>query len=107
MYAHFNTPDVPVNDLFALGIGGELHLTKRYALSAEYYPVLGDRIPGTTDAFALALNIETGGHIFQLFFASSNWHTEQFILARNMDDFWAGDFRFGFNVNRLFFIGQR
>jgi hypothetical protein len=105
MYAHFNAVVVGSNqqkDLFALGIGGEVHLSRRYALMAEYYPVLGERNPGTKNTFSLGLNIETGGHVFQLYFASSQWHTEQFIIARNREDFWAGDFRFGFNVNRLF-----
>lgn len=105
MYAHFNAVfPSEVNDIIALGIGGEYRLSERYALTTEYYPVLGDRPANTKNAFALGLNIETGGHVFQLFFASSNWHTEQYILLNNRDDFWAGDFRFGFNVNRLFFL---
>lgn len=109
MYSHFNTVSSfndEKNNLFALGLGGELHLSRRYALMAEYYPVLSKRNPGTKNAFALGLNIETGGHVFQLFFASSNWHTEQYVISRNNQDFWAGDFRFGFNVNRIFTIGR-
>lgn len=109
MYSHFNTVssfDNEKNDLFALGLGGEYHLSRRYALMAEYYPVLSERNPGTKNAFALGLNIETGGHVFQLFFASSNWHTEQYVISTNDEDFWAGDFRFGFNVNRIFTIGK-
>lgn len=108
MYVHFNTVNNSagnVNDLFSLALGGEYRLSRRYALMAEYYPVLSNRNPGTTDAFSLGLNIETGGHVFQLYFASSNWHTEQFVIARNRDNFWAGDFRFGFNVNRIFPLG--
>lgn len=108
MYAHFNTVNNSagnVNNLFSLALGGEYRLSRRYALMIEYYPVIGDRNPGTTNAFSLGLNIETGGHVFQLYFASSNWHTEQFVIARNTDNFWAGDFRFGFNVNRIFSLG--
>lgn len=109
MYSHFNTVNEiqgEENSLFALGLGGEYQLSRRYALIAEYYPVIGERNPGTKNAFALGLNIETGGHVFQLFFASSNWHTEQYVIAENTNDFWAGDFRFGFNVNRIFTIGK-
>ncbi|HKL18118.1 MAG TPA: DUF5777 family beta-barrel protein [Halalkalibaculum sp.] len=110
MYAHFNHVNGVTqteNDLFALGLGGELHISRRYALIAEYYPVLGDRNPDTQNAFSLGLNIETGGHVFQLFFASSSWHTEQYIISNNDQNFWAGDFRFGFNVNRVFTLGSR
>lgn len=109
MFAHFNSllvPDDQVPNLYAVGLGAEYHLSDRYALSGEYYPILSQRNKGTVNPFALALNIETGGHVFQLFFASSNWHTEQYILARNTHQFWKGDFRFGFNVNRLFFLGD-
>lgn len=104
MYAHFNavTQRAPEHNLFALGAGMEIQLSRRFALMGEYYPVLGDRNPGTNNAFALGLNIETGGHVFQVYFASSQWHTEQQVIALNEEQFWAGDFRFGFNINRLF-----
>lgn len=110
MFARFNTVNTTAGDqedLFALGLGGEYRLSRRFALMAEYYLVPGERNPGTKDAVAIGLNIETGGHVFQLYLASSNWHTEQHIIARNRDNFWAGDFRFGFNVNRIFFLGQQ
>ncbi len=109
MFAHFNRVNgisETENNLFAIGLGGEYRISRRYALIAEYYPVLGDRNPDTKNAFALGLNIETGGHVFQLFFASSSWHTEQYVIAQNDQEFWAGDFRFGFNVNRIFTLGS-
>lgn len=90
------------NHLFALGMGSRIKFAERYALIAEYYPVLGNRNPGTKNAFSLGLNIQTGGHVFQLFFASTRWHLEQYVIADNDEQFWAGDFRFGFNVNRIF-----
>ncbi|MDZ7693514.1 MAG: DUF5777 family beta-barrel protein [Balneolaceae bacterium] len=106
MYAHFNRVfEGQENGHFALGIGGEVHLSDRWALMAEYFPVFGDRSAGTKNAFSVGVNIETGGHVFQLFFKSSNWHTEQHVISQNTEDFWAGDIRFGFNVNRVFWLG--
>jgi hypothetical protein len=103
MYGHFNQVSPGnVNDLFAIGIGSEIHLSRRFSAITEYYPVIGDRNDGTKNAFSLGLNIETGGHVFQLFFTSTEWHLEQYVLANNRHQFWAGDFRFGFNVNRIF-----
>lgn len=101
MYAHFNDA-VDGTDIFAVGIGSELQLSERYSLIAEYYPILGDRPADTNNAFSLGLNIVTGGHVFQLFFTSTQWHLEQYILVSNDTQFWAGDFRFGFNINRVF-----
>lgn len=108
MVAHFNTvpqADDP-NTILALGIGGQLPLTRRLALTAEYIPVIGDRIDGTTNAAAIGLDIETGGHVFQLFFTTSQWHLEQYTLTENRGRALDGDFRFGFNVNRVFGVGR-
>lgn len=103
MYAHFNRLNTTgAYDLFSVGVGSSFRLSKRFAFTAEYYPVFGDRMEGRKNAFSLGLNIQTGGHVFQLFFTSTEWHLEQYILANNDNQFWAGDFRFGFNVNRIF-----
>ncbi|MEX0995338.1 MAG: DUF5777 family beta-barrel protein [Balneolaceae bacterium] len=108
MFAHFNrVEDNRKSQLLGLGIVGHVRLSDRFALVAEYLPVLSDRNPGTTDTFALGLDIETGGHVFQIFFSSSQWHNESFIMARNQHDFWTGDFRFGFNINRVFWLTGR
>lgn len=103
MITYFNSPS-PGNEqtLAALGLSGSYELNDRYALSAEYLPVISDRNPGTKDAFAIGLNIDTGGHVFQLFLSSAQWHNEPFIMANNRDSFWDGDFRFGFNIHRIF-----
>lgn len=103
MYTHFNNPSGNNFDqLFGLGVLMSVELNERFALSGEYLPVFGDRNPGTTDTMAISVNIKTGGHVFQVFFSSSQWHNEQFIMANNRDRFWEGDFRFGFNIHRIF-----
>lgn len=108
MIAHFNTTsEVNPEQLAGLGVLMNYEINRRFALSAEYLPVIGDRFASTYDAAAIALNIDTGGHIFQVFFASSQWHNEQFIMANNRDRFWKGDFRFGFNIHRVFGLGSK
>ena len=114
MVSHFNTVFIErssgrileeENDHIALGLAGRFVLSRRLALQVEYLPVLGMRSDGTTDALSIGLDIETGGHVFQLFFTTSQWLTEQHIIARNTDVFFDGDFRVGFNVNRVFRLG--
>jgi len=103
MWAHFsNVTQAQQKNLFSVGVGSQIHLSERFSLIAEYYPVLGERNPGTSNALTLGLDIRTGGHVFQLYLASSYWHMEQYVLAQNQDRFLAGDFRFGFNINRVF-----
>lgn len=103
MISWFASP-LPGNDgtLIGLGVGAEYRLSERYAFFAEWLPVMGDRFEGAHNAFSVGLDIETGGHVFQLFFSNTQWHTEQYAISHTNTDFWAGDFRFGFNVNRVF-----
>ncbi|MCH2449728.1 MAG: DUF5777 family beta-barrel protein [Gracilimonas sp.] len=106
MIAHFNAPVAGnPHQLFGLGVLTSYELNNRLALSAEYLPVIGQRNAFSKDALAVALNINTGGHVFQLFLASSQWHNEQYIMANNRDAFWKGEFRFGFNIHRVFGSG--
>jgi hypothetical protein len=108
MVSHFNTivieraNVVDQNTLFGLGIGARYKLSKRNALAIEFLPVLGKRNTNTKDHLALSYEIDTGGHVFQIFLMSGRWFTEQHLLARTQTDFFAPDFRIGFNINRFF-----
>lgn len=105
MATHFNRvqPGDP-NSVFALGFGGRFKLNNRTALMLEYIPVIGDRPQGTEDNFSIGFYIETGGHVFQLFFSSSFGLTEQYAVARNTENFFSDGFRFGFQVHRIFWF---
>jgi hypothetical protein len=112
MWSHFNTVFIEndgeggtineQNDHFAVGIAGRFAFNRRFAVLVEYLPVIGNRTTGTVNAFSIGMDIETGGHVFQVFLTSSQWTTEQHTIARNTDDFFKGDFRIGFNINRVF-----
>jgi len=108
MFAHFNTVEVTEtnqvanNDFFATGIGAKYKLSSLATFSAEYLPVLSEQNSGTINHFAISANLDTGGHVFQLFFMSSRYFTEQQLIANTTEDFLSGDFRFGFTINRVF-----
>ena len=93
------------NDVYALGAGLRQKLTKRVALTADYFYVL----PGTTaDAFrnalGLGVDIETGGHVFQLHVTNSKGMVEKFFVPQTDGNFFDGDIYFGFTVARSFTI---
>jgi len=92
--------------LAGVGILAAVQLSDRYSLGAEYLPRFGDRPAGSADALALSLNIDTGGHSFQLFLTSSQWDHESYIMANNNDRFWDGEIRFGFTIHRVFGLRQ-
>ena len=112
IYSHFNTVFIErgandeiiaeENSHLAVSFAGKFAITETFALLLEYIPVFGDRSDQTKDVFAVGFDLETGGHVFQLFFTPSQAMTEQHVIAQNVDDFFAGDFRFGFNVHRVF-----
>lgn len=98
----FGNPVERQNTHVAIGIGARWKVRARMALSVEYVPVVGARSDNTSDALSVGVDLNTFGHVFQMFFTSTQWMTMQHSAARNHDQFWDGDFRFGFMVNRVF-----
>lgn len=97
------------NNQFALGLGGRIKLTKSLAITSEYYYNFSapDSDLLTTDqkqydAFALGIDIETGGHVFQLLLTNAIGLTERAFITETRDDFFSGDIHLGFNVTRTF-----
>lgn len=95
------------NNIFALGIGGRQKLSKRVSINIEYYPIIGDRIKGTTDALSAGFDIETGGHVFQLHFTNAPGMTEHAFLTQTTGKWGKGDILFGFNISRVFNINTK
>ena len=91
------------NNLYALGMAGRYKLTQRVALNVEYYYRLNAR---TEDLFynplAIGVDIETGGHVFQLHFTNARAMIEEGFVTETTGNFLAGDIHFGFNVSRTF-----
>lgn len=105
-FSHYNLVPLQAdpNNIFALGIGGRVRISRRVTFNAEYFPVLGDRLSGTTDAVAIGFDIETGGHVFQLHFTNAPGMTERSYIGETRGKIGDGDIRFGFNISRVFTI---
>lgn len=91
------------NDQLSLGAGGRLKLTKSVALTGEYYYRLNK--PDANPYFntlGFGVDIETGGHVFQLVFTNTRGLTERAFITETEGDFADGDIHFGFNVTRTF-----
>lgn len=100
---HFNiVPDDRKNDLIALGVGGRYLITKRLSINAEYYYRFQDRETENSDALAIGIDLETGGHVFQLQFTNSRSMTEKGFIRETTGDYFGGDIHFGFNITRTF-----
>ena len=91
------------NDVFSIGLGGRYKLGKRFSLNAEYFYLL----PGKTaddfyNSFSVGFDIETGGHVFQIFLTNSNASVEPAFIAETKGSWANGDIRLGFNISRVF-----
>jgi hypothetical protein len=51
---------------------------------------------------SVGLDIETGGHVFQLIFTNSQAMSESAYVTNAAGDWGKGDFFFGFNLYRVF-----
>ncbi|WP_224996628.1 DUF5777 family beta-barrel protein [Cesiribacter sp. SM1] len=91
------------NDIYALGAGGRYKLNKRLALNFEYYYRFNEPLlQPNYNALAIGLDIETGGHVFQLHLTNARAMQERGFITQTTGNFFDGDIHFGFNVSRVF-----
>ncbi|SHG54256.1 hypothetical protein SAMN05444146_4707 [Flavobacterium johnsoniae] len=102
-YIHKNlyNQDTENDNQFTLSAGGRLKLTKRLSLNLEYGENF-NKPDFYNNPLSVGLDIETGGHIFQLIFTNSQSMTESGYLTNATGDWGKGDFFFGFNLYRVF-----
>ena len=93
------------NDVFALGAGGRIKLSKRITLNAEYMYVLPDQLaPEYKNMLSIGFDIETGGHVFQLHFTNATSMIEKGFVTETTGDWADGGIHFGFNISRVFTV---
>ena len=91
------------NDIYALGTGGRYKLSKRVALNFEYYYQFNEPLPAPNyNSLSLGVDIETGGHVFQLHVTNSRAMQERGFITQTTGNFFEGDIHFGFNISRVF-----
>lgn len=104
-FVHKNQVDQSIekNDQFALGIGGRLKISRSVSLNSEYYYRFD--VPEDNpyyNSLGFGIDIETGGHVFQLVLTNTRGLTERAFITETTGDFFAGDIHLGFNVTRTF-----
>lgn len=96
------------NDVFAVGVGGRIKLTKRTAFVGEYYYVLPNQINQQyKNSLSFGFDIETGGHVFSLHLTNSTGMVAKQFIAENLDSWADGGIHFGFNLGRSFGLGKK
>jgi hypothetical protein len=93
------------NDIFSVGIGGRLKLTQRLSVNAEYFYTPVNQISYEfSQPLSVGLDIETGGHVFQLHFSNAQAFFEEGYITQTNGKWTNGDIYFGFGISRVFTI---
>lgn len=97
-----------VNNVEAIGFGGRYKFIRRVALTWEYFysPQVAADKTHSFNPVALGFDIETGGHVFQLFVSNSQQMVENGVIANTQGDFRHGGLFLGFNISRAFAFGS-
>ncbi|WP_373497189.1 DUF5777 family beta-barrel protein [Aquiflexum sp.] len=91
------------NLYLALGFSGKYKITGKSSLTLQWIPNLNNDLRNN---LGVGIDLEAGGHVFQMYFVTSQALNEQYLLAGGNGVPGEG-FRVGFNVNRVFATGRR
>jgi len=98
------TPQID-NNTWALGGGGRFLLTKHTSIDAEYFYLLSKKAAAKYhNSFSIGFNIETGGHVFQLYISNSQGIIGQNFIPGSIGNWLKGDVLIGFNITRTFVL---
>lgn len=91
------------NSQFAIGAGGRYKISNRVALTMDYAAHLNRASSSLAkNPLSVGVDVETGGHVFQLHFTSAQAMHETGYLGSGYGDWSEGDIYFGFNLVRVF-----
>lgn len=95
------------NDAVAIGIGGRYKFVRRVAFTFEYFwSTAAANNENIYNPLSFGFDIETGGHVFQLFFTNSQVMEESCFLTETTGSWLDGGIFFGFNISRVFAIAK-
>ena len=97
------TPNPQDKAQFALGMGGRYKLSKRFSLNLDYGVHLNRASQSVfKNPLSVGMDIDTGGHIFQILFTNARAMHEAGFLGHTTGDWGKGEISFGFNLIRVF-----
>ena len=91
------------NSQYAVALGGRYKLGSRWSVNMEYGMHLNRSATSLyNNPFSIGVDLETGGHIFQLHFTNSQSMNTNGVFGSSTGDWGEGDVYFGFNLARSF-----
>ncbi|MEJ2594628.1 MAG: DUF5777 family beta-barrel protein [bacterium] len=106
-FVHYNLVEETTddNDVWSIGAGGRFKISNRVSINVEYFYLLSQQTASVYEnPFSVGFDIETGGHVFQLYVSNAEGLIEQHFLGRSTGRWLDGDIHIGFNISRAFTI---
>ncbi|MBL7912608.1 MAG: hypothetical protein JNJ41_16220 [Bacteroidia bacterium] len=97
--------EADVNGFFSIGFGGRIKLNKRVSFIGDYFYNVSPFYANNDKAFnplSLGFEIETGGHVFSLFFTNAAGLIENNFIPYTTETWSKGQVKFGFCISRTF-----
>ena len=95
------------NAFFFVGLAARQKVSNRVAINLDYIYRSGSVAENSFNALALGVDIETGGHVFQLHITNSRGMFDKAYIMDTQGDLSNGDIYFGFNINRDFRLKKK
>lgn len=96
-------PNPQDNSQFAVGMGGRYKITKRWSVNMDYAAHLNRASESVyRNPLSIGVDLETGGHVFQMHFTNSRAMHETGYLGQTAGRWEDGEICFGFNLVRVF-----
>lgn len=108
-YVHYNriiNLTGGAKDLFSIGLLARQRISRKVSINAEYF-IQTKKFDGTYNPLSIGVDINTGGHVFQLHFTNSTGMNEHTFIHETFGSWGKGDIRYGFNISRIFRIGGK
>ncbi len=109
-------PFMDENNTFALGVGGRFKFSRSMAIIADYFHnfrskeskdyFLNQKDFHFYDPLGVGLEIETGGHVFNLIFTNATAILQNQYIPNTSSSWTRGEFRWGFSISRSFNLGK-
>jgi hypothetical protein len=103
-YATLRLADPADRTVLGLGLGARVKVGRLTSLTGQWIPTRGSSSETVRSVVGLGADLETGGHVFQLYFTNVQGLNDAYVLAAPVGQVTDGGLRFGFNVNRSFSV---
>lgn len=106
IHRNLTKTELDKNDIFALGVGARYKLTKHLSINAEYFYTLNPNAKFLETSYynsaSVGIDIETGGHVFQIMLTNSQGMREGTFIPQTTDSWLKAGIHLGFNISRVF-----